>query len=75
MIGHPGALGSPGETRPGALQHPIPASRFLLVRVVAAGIQSIFIGSATASAVAAINMQIVAMLMDAAVPDSGKING
>ena len=38
------------------------ASRFCLVRS-AARIQSILIGSATASAVAAINMQIVAMLM------------
>ena len=41
-------------------------------------IQSILIGSATASAVAAINMQIVTMLMLPAVPDSTvacKING
>ena len=33
------------------------------MRAVAARIQSILIGSATASAVAAINMQMVAMLM------------
>jgi len=41
------------------------ASRFCFYGsyLAAEGIQSIFIGSATASAVAAINMQIVAMLM------------
>ena len=48
--------------RRGASRHAMRRYPLLLVRS-AARVQSILIGSATASAIAAINMQIVAMLM------------